>query len=149
MKRFKAAAAGIAAFALILLTACGASSETRREEELRRMAATLVPSASRVIGDEPGGCVEFADFPSCVTVLFVVDGSPSLQRRVDLAKKMAEAEGWSFTDRAIGPGGVELRYERGGFHARIVLWTSPETTCGQRSVRDCGAFVDHIQVVRT
>jgi hypothetical protein len=137
-------------FALAVLSACSLDldSEEQRRAALEDEARSVIPSGTETIGVEPGGCVEFADFPSCVTVLFTHKRSLPLDRRVQIAERTAEANEWRFTERRIGPGGVELRYERGNFEARIVLWKDPETTCAQRSLRDCGAFVDHVQVVQ-
>jgi hypothetical protein len=148
MKRSKTAAVGIAAFAAIFLAACVVSSETRREDELRRMAATLVPLDSTVIGEEPGGCVELAEFPSCVTVYFAVRGQPSVDERMRQAQIAAEKAGWQPAGRALGPGGAELRFKKGDFFSRVVFWVDPSSSCAMRTLLECGGSIDHVEVTR-
>ena len=123
---------------------CGFSSEESRADELRAAAKSLIPAKSTLIGEELGACIEFADEPSCVVLLFAVEDLPPQEMRVRLGEAVAEANGWHLTDTTSGSGGTILEFEKDGFEASLVFWRETSGSCDGETPRDCGDNVDHV-----
>jgi hypothetical protein len=95
----------------------------QRKSELRARAEELLPDDARVLVVGYGDCVELAESPSCIQIVFDLP-EPDPRSRARLVLDEAKRNGWTVTHSDDAPGGWSVFVKRSGFTALVTLWRS-------------------------
>ena len=134
----------LTALTVLVLAACGTSSEDPGLAGLREQADALVPTSSEVIDRQEGACVQFLANPACIRIFLVAD-LPE-ERRADDLEETARAAGWEVVSRRRLADGTAIELRRDDYRAYAAVWDEERAApCRTgRPDRDCA---DEIQVV--
>jgi len=110
----------LAAFLSLGVSAC-LQTEEQRKQDLRASANELLPSGAHVLDIGYGDCVELAESPSCVQVVFTLPERDSAARAA-LVREEASRNGWTVTHSSDAPGGWSVFAKRNGSTAVAFLW---------------------------
>jgi hypothetical protein len=133
----------LAAFACLLVLAAGCSSGGTPDagaDELSAQAQTLIPEAAEVVNVTEGACVQIDGNPACARIFLTSDTDE--EERADELVRTAEAAGWTVAERERQGGGTALEFEREGYRAIAVVWSTP---CPEGEADE--ACADEIQVI--
>ena len=140
-----AAAVGLGVLALRHGAPSSSLRDADRRAELNAAARSLLPGSFRELASGDGQCVMFAEYPSCLTLVFARQGEARARAVADV-RRTAGAAGWERTDTEDFASATTLHFHRGGLTAWVSIGDDAPTACGGPAVDDCPARADELQV---
>jgi hypothetical protein len=127
----------------------GASSsglhDSQRRTELHSAARSLLPPSFRELASQEGQCVELAEYPSCLTVVFERQGEARVPSTAEI-RRAADAAGWRETGAEVARSQTTVNFRRGKLKAWVSIRDDAPAACSGPAVSDCPARADELQV---